>query len=158
MAKAKAKVRYRCPRCRSEEELDVSVLCWAKLDQDNPDNLETDIDTSDQEWDEHSAMRCRSCDYAGKVWMFLLDLVVDPKTLVSEVLEARQVRMYGMDTMLDRIIYHLADSERYHRDPLLRVEDLAGKTFEDICAAKGVAATTAWCLVEAGLIPPRPEP
>lgn len=52
--------RYRCPKCRSDR-VEVTVQCWAELDQSDPDNLQTDIDTSDQEWDGDSSMRCRAC-------------------------------------------------------------------------------------------------
>jgi hypothetical protein len=62
--------KYRCPRCGNTDRLDISVICWARLDQRNPDNLETDIDTSDQEWDGDSSIHCNACNHPGKVHQF----------------------------------------------------------------------------------------
>ena len=59
--------RYCCPQCGRSDGLDVVVTCWARLNQNDSNNLETDIDTSDQEWNEDSVMRCASCGRGGKV-------------------------------------------------------------------------------------------
>jgi hypothetical protein len=61
--------RYRCPSCGGVDTLNVVVKCWARIVQADPDNLETDIDTSDQEWDEDSMMQC-GCGYSAPVRTF----------------------------------------------------------------------------------------
>jgi hypothetical protein len=57
--------RYTCPNCGAVDQLDVVVQCWARINQTDPANLETDIDTSDQAWDEGSLMRCSACNHSG---------------------------------------------------------------------------------------------
>jgi hypothetical protein len=59
--------RYQCPRCGKTDQINVSVVCYARLDQSDPSNLETEIDTSDQEWDDDSTMQCSACLYSGKM-------------------------------------------------------------------------------------------
>jgi hypothetical protein len=68
------KPRYRCPLCGGVNQLDVTVRCWARLDQRDPDNLQTDVDTSDQEWNDDSSMRCGACgcNRTGKVSEFIV--------------------------------------------------------------------------------------
>ena len=63
---------YACPHCTSDE-LEVVVSVWAELTQDEDGNFETDTSTPDNsshEWDEQSAMRCRSCNYVCRAKEF----------------------------------------------------------------------------------------
>lgn len=58
---------YECPDCQSTE-LEISVNTWAKLDQSDADNIQTDTEAAenhDHEWDQYSIMRCRDCNRQG---------------------------------------------------------------------------------------------
>lgn len=136
----------------------MTVLCWARLDQDDPDNIETDIDTSDQEWDDDSVMRCDACGHCAKSWTFAAGIIIDPQTSVAAVLRAKGIRVYNMAGMLDRIRRHLGiGHESRPGDMTLRVGDLAGKTYDDIDYIAGIGVSTMDALVRAGLIP-GPDP
>jgi DNA-directed RNA polymerase subunit RPC12/RpoP len=70
--------KYRCPKCRSRA-LRVVVKCWADVLQDDR-NLMTDIDPSNQEWDQDSPMSCCACSHRGFVAHFT---VPDPVTIAQ---------------------------------------------------------------------------
>jgi hypothetical protein len=146
--------RYCCPRCRGTDQLAVTVLCWARLDQHDPTNIETDIDTSDQEWDDNSMMRCGDCDHTGKAWAFA-GVIATSQTPVADVLRARGIRMYGMATRLDSILAYLKPDESRAPGRVLLVGDLAGVTYDDLFfGARNLGHTTLRSLVDAELIPP----
>ncbi len=59
-----SKSQYQCPQCLSSGTLEVIVKVSAKVNQDDIDNIETDIDEakdSSHEWDQNSAMSCTNC-------------------------------------------------------------------------------------------------
>lgn len=61
---------YRCPQCGSTGHLEVSARIWVRLDQSDPDNLQTDeFDTHNDghEWDETSTAICTQCQWTGIV-------------------------------------------------------------------------------------------
>jgi hypothetical protein len=53
-----------CPACKSDEYLQVQVTVMADLSVEGSDPC------SDQEWDDDSFIRCRSCSHTGTVKSF----------------------------------------------------------------------------------------
>ena len=58
---------YRCPKCGDPHNLTVTITTTAHLLQnDGPDNVETDTDDGDHEWEDDSSMWCK-CGFSGVV-------------------------------------------------------------------------------------------
>jgi hypothetical protein len=56
--------KYKCPQCLSTDTLEVVVEVFAKVNQSDTDNIETDIDEahdSSHDWDQLSVMLCTNC-------------------------------------------------------------------------------------------------
>lgn len=63
---------YCCPKCNSAS-IDVNISAWAALLQDDPDNIQTDMDEAGDhhhDWDDESLMRCRQCGHMARAGMF----------------------------------------------------------------------------------------
>jgi len=61
---------YKCPKCGKSDALDVQASIWVRLLQDDPDNLETDLDEAanhDQEWGGEDPMLCCHCGHRAQV-------------------------------------------------------------------------------------------
>lgn len=58
-----------CPKCQSDEHLQVQLVTMADL---TPDGTEPG---GDQEWTPRSFMRCAACGYEGRVSSFDVDEV-----------------------------------------------------------------------------------
>jgi DNA-directed RNA polymerase subunit RPC12/RpoP len=56
-----------CPKCGSDERLEVELTTMAKLTPDGTDPI------GDQLWDETSYTRCDACGHDGKLARFHLD-------------------------------------------------------------------------------------
>lgn len=71
------KYTYRCPKCGSTDDIDVTVQVWARIIQTECDeNVETDLDEAsdhDQEFDSDSATICRACGYGEKLQEFQVE-------------------------------------------------------------------------------------
>jgi hypothetical protein len=55
----------RCPKCSSENEIDVQAAVWLRLTEDG-----TDADAAecgDHEYNQHSPATCNTCGYIGKL-------------------------------------------------------------------------------------------
>ena len=65
--------QYVCPKCEATDGLEVAVLVWAELIQEEDGNFQTDTTTPDDsshEWDGNSDMYCTTCGHRGKVSEF----------------------------------------------------------------------------------------
>jgi hypothetical protein len=63
-----ASLQYQCPVCECETTLEVSVTCWAQLNQEDKDNIQTDTTEADDgshEWDQNSLMACKGCGHVA---------------------------------------------------------------------------------------------
>lgn len=77
---------YLCPKCKGDH-LEVNITTWARLIQDDPENLQTLTDeASDRshDWNEHSFMKCWDCDTFGTVREFTLPHA-KPAAVVDEI-------------------------------------------------------------------------
>jgi hypothetical protein len=55
----------RCPKCGSEDQIDIAATVWVRLTRDG-----TDADEAAEGgrfWDDDSAARCAACDHQGTV-------------------------------------------------------------------------------------------
>ena len=67
MTDAKTDYAHRCPSCGDPHSLTVTITTTARLMQDDGhDNVETDTDGCDHEWDSNSSMWCK-CGFSGVV-------------------------------------------------------------------------------------------
>lgn len=67
----------RCPKCRSDESIDIAATVWVRLGP-----YGTDADESangDKEWDNDSLAVC-NCGYAGRV----KDFSIEPEDVEEE--------------------------------------------------------------------------
>ncbi len=65
-------IHWRCPRCNGENELRITGQITLMLLQNEPDdkgNFQT-VPTGGHDWDDKSAMTCRSCDYTAAAKKF----------------------------------------------------------------------------------------
>lgn len=61
----------RCPKCKRDDEIDISVKSWTRLVPDGTDRDEAD-ETS-EEWDNDSVCICRACGHKGTVETFQIE-------------------------------------------------------------------------------------
>jgi hypothetical protein len=54
-----------CPACGNAEHLQVAAKVWVKIDQSDPDNIETTDAYQGHDWDDDSAACCTSCHWVG---------------------------------------------------------------------------------------------
>jgi hypothetical protein len=65
--------KYKCPQCLSTDTLEVVVEVFAKINQSDADNIETDIDEAQDQshdWGDESSMICRVCSYSDQAKAF----------------------------------------------------------------------------------------
>lgn len=57
---------YACPNCQGTDRLEVVVFVWRRLDQSDPDNVETTegVDGS-EDFDGNSTACCTDCRWQG---------------------------------------------------------------------------------------------
>ena len=58
---------YKCPKCEDDDHLYVTIKVDVRLMQDNDDNIQTDYEGGDHEWDGDSPMCCSACGWNGTV-------------------------------------------------------------------------------------------
>jgi hypothetical protein len=58
----------KCPRCGSDDEIDVQASVWVRLCHDGTDIF--NAHSGDHEWSDNSAAVCCACDHAGTVREF----------------------------------------------------------------------------------------
>jgi hypothetical protein len=51
----------RCPKCGSEDHVEVVAQIWVRMTQDG-----SDANHSDHEYEDESPARCGACGYTGK--------------------------------------------------------------------------------------------
>ena len=56
-----------CPKCGSDEEIEVAIDCWATLSPDGTESF------GDHYWDQSSACRCGDCEHEATVADFPID-------------------------------------------------------------------------------------
>lgn len=60
-----------CPKCGSDDQIDVCASVWVRLCDDGTDAYESE--NGDQEWDDNSPCSCHVCDYYGTVGSFAIN-------------------------------------------------------------------------------------
>jgi hypothetical protein len=60
-----------CPRCGSDEHIDIAATVWVRLTEDGTDA--DDPADGGHEWDSDSDARCAKCGYSGTVEDFACD-------------------------------------------------------------------------------------
>lgn len=60
-----------CPKCGSDDQIDVCANVWVRLCDNGTDAYESE--NGDQEWDDDSPCSCNVCDYDGTVGSFAIN-------------------------------------------------------------------------------------
>jgi len=95
--KKKTPTPYVCPECQETEFIDIAATVRVRLIQDDPDNIQTDADESDDgshEWDGDASAQCCGCGFQGKVNDFDREVMAAAKAFAGEVEKVAE-RMKG---------------------------------------------------------------
>lgn len=124
--------QYRCPKCGSDN-LKVVVQVWAKLIQEpEEDNIQTEFEGGDMEFDDASPMMCNACGESSAAKRFLVrpGLGISDATMRFILAEIKLGRPIGRDlnpgTMVALIEHNLTEG-----------------AFEQLCGSRDMATAKA---------------
>ncbi len=124
--------QYKCPKC-GLDNLMVVVQVWARLIQEpEDDNIQTEYEGGDMEFDDASPMTCNACGESSAAKCFLVrpDLGIGEATMKFVLAEIKLGRPIGRDlspaTMVALIDHDLTDG-----------------AFEQLCGSRDMAAAKA---------------